>query len=197
MASKAGVPVTFDKIVKSFGPVRVLEELSLNVAPGEFLVLLGASGSGKTTALRIMAGLETASSGRIMIGDREVTEVLPKYRDVSMVFQSYALYPHKTVAENIGFPLKVRKVPKEQQDAAIRDAAAQVQIDQLLERYPRQLSGGQRQRVALGPRHGAKAFRVPHGRAPVQPRCQAPRPHARGVEAHAVHPRHHHDLCHA
>jgi multiple sugar transport system ATP-binding protein len=149
MASTAGVPVTFDKIIKSFGPVRVLEELSLSIAPGEFLVLLGASGSGKTTALRILAGLETASSGRILIGDRDVTEVLPKYRDVSMVFQSYALYPHKTVAENIGFPLKVRKVPREQQDAAVRDAAAQVQIDQLLERYPRQLSGGQRQRVAL------------------------------------------------
>ena len=149
MVSTTGVPVTFDKIEKSFGPVRVLEELSLEVAPGEFLVLLGASGSGKTTALRILAGLETASSGRIVIGDREVTDVLPKYRDVSMVFQSYALYPHKTVAENIGFPLKVRKVPKDQQDAAIRDAAAQVQIDQLLDRYPRQLSGGQRQRVAL------------------------------------------------
>ncbi len=149
MASTTGVPVTFDSIAKSFGPVRVLEELSLEVQPGEFLVLLGASGSGKTTALRILAGLETASSGRIVIGDREVTDVLPKYRDVSMVFQSYALYPHKTVAENIGFPLKVRKVPKDQQEAAIRDAAAQVQIDQLLDRYPRQLSGGQRQRVAL------------------------------------------------
>ncbi len=149
MASTAGVPVTFNKIAKSFGPVRVLEELSLDVAPGEFLVLLGASGSGKTTALRILSGLETASSGNILIGDRDVTDVLPKYRDVSMVFQSYALYPHKTVAENIGFPLKVRKVPKDQQEAAIRDAAAQVQIDQLLDRYPRQLSGGQRQRVAL------------------------------------------------
>ena len=149
MATTAGVPVTFNKIAKSFGPVRVLEELSLDVAPGEFLVLLGASGSGKTTALRILSGLETASSGNILIGDRDVTDVLPKYRDVSMVFQSYALYPHKTVAENIGFPLKVRKVPKDQQEAAIRDAAAQVQIDQLLDRYPRQLSGGQRQRVAL------------------------------------------------
>jgi multiple sugar transport system ATP-binding protein len=84
-----------------------------------------------------------------MIGDREVTTVLPKYRDISMVFQSYALYPHKTVAENIGFPLKVRKVPKPEMDAAIRDAAKQVQLDQLLDRYPRQLSGGQRQRVAL------------------------------------------------
>jgi multiple sugar transport system ATP-binding protein len=149
MASTVGVPVTFDKIAKSFGPVRVLEELSLDIEPGEFLVLLGASGSGKTTALRILAGLETATSGRTRIGDRDVTDVLPKYRDVSMVFQSYALYPHKTVAENIGFPLKVRKVPKDEQDKAIRDAAAQVQIDQLLDRYPRQLSGGQRQRVAL------------------------------------------------
>lgn len=149
MASTTGVPVTFEKIAKSFGPVRVLEELSLKIEPGEFLVLLGASGSGKTTALRIMAGLETASSGRILIGDRDVTDVLPKYRDVSMVFQSYALYPHKTVAENIGFPLKVRKVPKAEQDVAIREAAAQVQIEQLLDRYPRQLSGGQRQRVAL------------------------------------------------
>jgi len=149
MATTAGVPVTFNKIAKSFGPVRVLEELSLDVAPGEFLVLLGASGSGKTTALRILSGLETASSGNILIGDRDVTDVLPKYRDVSMVFQSYALYPHKTVAENIGFPLKVRKVPKDQQESAIREAAGQVQIDQLLDRYPRQLSGGQRQRVAL------------------------------------------------
>ena len=149
MATTAGVPVTFDKIAKSFGPVRVLEELALTIAPGEFLVLLGASGSGKTTALRILAGLETASSGRVMIGDRDVTGILPKYRDVSMVFQSYALYPHKTVAENIGFPLKVRKVAQAEQEKAVKDAAAQVQIDQLLDRYPRQLSGGQRQRVAL------------------------------------------------
>jgi len=149
MASTSGVPVRFDKIAKSFGAVRVLEELSLDIQPGEFLVLLGASGSGKTTALRILAGLETASSGRITIGGNDVTDVLPKYRDVSMVFQSYALYPHKTVAENIGFPLKVRKVPQADQDKAIREAAAQVQIDQLLDRYPRQLSGGQRQRVAL------------------------------------------------
>ena len=149
ISATTGVPVTFEGIAKSFGPVKVLEELSLTIAPGEFLVLLGASGSGKTTALRILAGLETASSGRILIGDREVTDILPKYRDVSMVFQSYALYPHKTVAENIGFPLKVRKVPAAQRDAAVKEAASQVQIDMLLDRYPRQLSGGQRQRVAL------------------------------------------------
>ncbi len=150
MASgKPGVTVTFDKVQKSFGSVRVLEELNLEVKPGEFLVLLGASGSGKTTALRILSGLETASEGRVRIGDRDVTDVLPKYRDISMVFQSYALYPHKTVAENIGFPLKVRKVGKAEMEVAIREAAAQVQLDQLLHRYPRELSGGQRQRVAL------------------------------------------------
>ena len=96
MASgKPGVTVSFDKVQKSFGSVRVLEELNLEVKPGEFLVLLGASGSGKTTALRILSGLETASEGRVRIGDRDVTDVLPKYRDISMVFQSYALYPHK------------------------------------------------------------------------------------------------------
>lgn len=150
MASeKTGVTVSFDKIKKSFGAVKVLEELNLDVNPGEFLVLLGASGSGKTTALRILSGLETATEGRVRIGDRDVTNVLPKYRDISMVFQSYALYPHKTVAENIGFPLKVRKVNKAEMDVAIRESAAQVQLDQLLDRYPRELSGGQRQRVAL------------------------------------------------
>jgi multiple sugar transport system ATP-binding protein len=143
------VPVTFDKVAKSFGAVKVLEEFDIEIEPGEFLVLLGASGSGKTTALRILSGLETATSGRVRIGDRDVTDILPKYRDISMVFQSYALYPHKTVAENIGFPLKVRKVGKAEMDAAIRDAAAQVQLEDLLHRYPRELSGGQRQRVAL------------------------------------------------
>ena len=96
-----------------------------------------------------LSGLETASSGRVRIGARDVTDILPKYRDISMVFQSYALYPHKTVAENIGFPLKVRKVEKAEMAAAIREAAAQVQLGGLLDRYPRQLSGGQRQRVAL------------------------------------------------
>ncbi len=150
MASgKPGVPVRFDKVEKSFGAVRVLEDFDLEVAPGEFLVLLGASGSGKTTALRILSGLETATGGRVLIGNRDVTHILPKYRDISMVFQSYALYPHKTVGENIGFPLKVRKVSSAEMDVAIREAASQVQLGELLHRYPRELSGGQRQRVAL------------------------------------------------
>jgi multiple sugar transport system ATP-binding protein len=146
---KPGVPVSFDKVQKSFGAVRVLEEFDLDVKPGEFLVLLGASGSGKTTALRILSGLETATAGRVRIGERDVTDILPKYRDISMVFQSYALYPHKTVGENIGFPLKVRKVNKAEMDVAIMEAASQVQLETLLHRYPRELSGGQKQRVAL------------------------------------------------
>lgn len=141
--------VQFDQVQKSFGAVKVLTEFDLLVEPGEFLVLLGASGSGKTTALRILSGLENPSGGQVYIGDRNVTDILPKYRDISMVFQSYALYPHKTVAENIGFPLKVRKVEKSVIDGAILDAAKQVQLDMLLDRFPRELSGGQKQRVAL------------------------------------------------
>jgi multiple sugar transport system ATP-binding protein len=142
--------VRLDNIYKSFGSVEVVRGLDLEVEDGEFLVLLGASGSGKTTALRMIAGLEKVSSGSIRIGDRDVTNVLPKYRDVAMVFQSYALYPHMTVFANIAYPLTVRGgQPKAEVEAAVKDVARQVQLDMLLDRYPRQLSGGQRQRVAL------------------------------------------------
>ncbi|MEM1363127.1 MAG: ABC transporter ATP-binding protein [Pseudomonadota bacterium] len=141
--------VRFENVEKSFGHVQVLKDFDLDVEPGEFVVLLGASGSGKTTALRILSGLEMPSAGRVYIEDQDVTDVLPKYRNISMVFQSYALYPHKTVAENIGFPLKVRRIAKNEIEAATVDAAKQVQLESLLERYPRELSGGQRQRVAL------------------------------------------------
>ena len=134
---------------KWFGSNHVVKDLSIDVEPSEFLVLLGPSGCGKTTALRIIAGLEEADSGEVVLGDTDVTNELPKYRDIAMVFQSYALYPHKTVAENIGFPLKVRGLKPDQRAAAVRDAAAQVHMEELLGRYPRQLSGGQRQRVAL------------------------------------------------
>ena len=134
---------------KWFGSNHVVKDLNIAVEPSEFLVLLGPSGCGKTTALRIIAGLEEADSGEVLLGDTDVTNELPKYRDIAMVFQSYALYPHKTVAENIGFPLKVRGLKPDERAAAVRDAAAQVHMEDLLERYPRQLSGGQRQRVAL------------------------------------------------
>jgi multiple sugar transport system ATP-binding protein len=141
--------VTLSEIRKSFGAVEVVKGLDLAIDDGEFLVLLGPSGCGKTTALRMVAGLESVTSGRVLIGDRDVTHVLPKYRDVAMVFQSYALYPHMTIAENIAYPLKLRGTPPSERDAAVREAAAKVRLDELLDRFPRQLSGGQRQRVAL------------------------------------------------
>ncbi len=134
---------------KFFGDTHVVKDLNIDVAPGEFLVLLGPSGCGKTTALRMIAGLEEATSGTITLGDTEVTNLPPKYRDVAMVFQSYALYPHKTVEQNIGFPLKMQGIEPSVRAEAVRDAAKQVHLEDYLHRYPRQLSGGQRQRVAL------------------------------------------------
>jgi multiple sugar transport system ATP-binding protein len=141
--------VTLHNIRKSFGPLEVVKGLNLNIDDGEFLVLLGPSGCGKTTALRMIAGLETVTAGTIRIGERDVTHVLPKYRDVAMVFQSYALYPHMTVAENIGYPLKLRKMGQVEIASRVKAAAAKVDLVPYLDRYPRQLSGGQRQRVAL------------------------------------------------
>ena len=134
---------------KYYGNFHALKDFSIEVEAGEFLVILGPSGCGKSTALRMIAGLENISSGELLIGDTNVTEVLPKYRDIAMVFQSYALYPHKTVAENIGFPLKMAKVPINEMHAAVRVAAEQVELQNYLDRLPSQLSGGQRQRVAL------------------------------------------------
>lgn len=136
-------------VEKRFGGVRVLERLDLSVGSGEFLVLLGASGCGKTTALRIVSGLEEASAGRVLIDGRDVTRAAPAERGVSMVFQSYALFPHLSVAENIVFGLKVRRVAKAERDRRLARVAAMVGLDGLLDRKPAQLSGGQRQRVAL------------------------------------------------
>jgi multiple sugar transport system ATP-binding protein len=128
-----------------------VDALDLDINDGEFMVLVGPSGSGKTTALRMLAGLEPLDGGRVEIGARDVTFVPPKDRDIAMVFQNYALYPQKTVAENMGFALKMQRVPREERDRRVREAARLLDLDdQLLERKPKQLSGGQRQRVAMG-----------------------------------------------
>jgi multiple sugar transport system ATP-binding protein len=129
---------------------HAIHDLSLDINDGEFLVLVGPSGCGKSTALRMVAGLEEISSGDLMIGDRVVNDVHPKDRDIAMVFQNYALYPHMTVADNIGFALKLAKVPKGEIEERVRKAAAILDLTENLERKPGQLSGGQRQRVAMG-----------------------------------------------
>ena len=142
--------VTFENVVKQFGDVKAVNDLNIQVADKEFLVLVGPSGCGKTTALRSLAGLEEITSGNIKIGDRMVNDVAPKDRDIAMVFQSYALYPHLSVYDNMAFGLKLRKLPKEEIKRRVGEAADILGIQELLQRKPRQLSGGQRQRVAVG-----------------------------------------------
>ena len=127
-----------------------VDKLNLTVNDGEFLVLVGPSGCGKSTSLRMLAGLEEVDNGRILIGDRDVTNVAPKDRDIAMVFQSYALYPHMTVAENMGFALKIAGTPKEERERRVLEAAKLLDLEPYLERKPKALSGGQRQRVAMG-----------------------------------------------
>ena len=141
--------VRYEAIEKRFDAVAALSALSLDIPDHTFLALLGPSGCGKTTALRILAGLEQPTGGRIRIGDRDVTVLEPRDRDVAMVFQSYALYPHKTIADNIAYPLRIRRLAAASIAAKIKDVSGTLEIDHLLDRYPRQLSGGQRQRVAL------------------------------------------------
>ena len=136
-------------VEKRWGPVVGVAQQSLDIADGEFLVLLGPSGCGKTTTMRMIAGLESPSAGDVFIGERNVTDDRPKDRDIAMVFQNYGLYPHMTVAGNIGYPLKVRGVARDKRRAEVLAAAQKVQLEPLLDRRPRELSGGQRQRVAL------------------------------------------------
>jgi multiple sugar transport system ATP-binding protein len=135
---------------KAYGAAAVLHGVSVDIPDGEFVVLVGPSGCGKSTLLRMIAGLETVTSGEIQIGSKVVNHVAPKDRDVAMVFQSYALYPHMTVYENMGFSLKLAGMARADMDKRIRDAAGMLSLSALLERFPRQLSGGQRQRVAMG-----------------------------------------------
>ncbi|HYI12576.1 MAG TPA: sn-glycerol-3-phosphate ABC transporter ATP-binding protein UgpC [Thermoanaerobaculia bacterium] len=141
--------VRFENVAKRYGPVSVIEGLNLDIQDHEFMVLVGPSGCGKSTALRMIAGLEEISDGKVSIGERVVNDLQPKDRDVAMVFQSYALYPHMTVRENIEFGLKIRKMPKPEMDRKVAGAAETLGITQLLDRKPKQLSGGQRQRVAV------------------------------------------------
>jgi multiple sugar transport system ATP-binding protein len=143
--------VVLDKITKVYdNGFQAIHDLSLRIEDGEFLVLVGPSGCGKSTALRMIAGLETITGGVMRIGDRVVNDVAPKDRDIAMVFQNYALYPHMTVHDNIGFALRLAKTPKPEIDAQVRKAAGVLELTQLLDRKPGQLSGGQRQRVAMG-----------------------------------------------
>ena len=142
--------VTLDRVTKRFGEVTAVNNVTIEVLDREFLVLVGPSGCGKSTTLRLIAGLEELTDGNIYIGDRLVNDVAPKDRDIAMVFQSYALYPHMSVYDNLAFGLKLRKTPKKEIERRVQEAAELLAIGELLDRKPKQLSGGQRQRVALG-----------------------------------------------
>ena len=142
--------VTYDHVWKRFGDVVAVQDLTLAIEDKEFLVLVGPSGCGKTTALRCLAGLEEITDGKVMIGDQVVNDVAPKDRDIAMVFQSYALYPHMSVYDNMAFGLKLRKFDKADIDRRVQESAKILGIEGLLKRKPKELSGGQRQRVAVG-----------------------------------------------
>ena len=144
--------VVFDKASRTYPGTTspAVDQLELTVADGEFLVLVGPSGCGKSTSLRMLAGLEDVDTGSIRIGERDVTHVAPKDRDIAMVFQSYALYPHMTVAENMGFALKIAGVSKDERARRVKEAAKLLDLEPYLDRKPKALSGGQRQRVAMG-----------------------------------------------
>src|SRR6266436_2420402 len=142
--------VTLDHITKKYGEVTAVNDLNIQIRDQEFLVLVGPSGCGKSTALRMIAGLEEITGGDLYIGDRRVNDVAPKDRDIAMVFQSYALYPHMSVYDNMAFGLKLRKRPKPEIERRVKEAAELLGLQNLLQRKPKQLSGGQRQRVALG-----------------------------------------------
>ena len=150
--NEAMATVTFDNATRQYpgNPIPSVDKLNIEIADGEFLVLVGPSGCGKSTSLRMLAGLEEVNGGRILIGDRDVTNLSPKDRDVAMVFQNYALYPHMTVADNMGFALKIAGVSKDEIGKRVKEAAKILDLEPYLERKPKALSGGQRQRVAMG-----------------------------------------------
>ncbi len=143
-------PLTINDVRKSYGALEVLHGVNIDITDGEFVVLVGPSGCGKSTLLRMLAGLEDISAGEVSIGGRVVNALQPKERDIAMVFQSYALYPHMTVKQNMGFSLKLARAPKQDVRDRVLDVAKTLNLEDYLQRYPRQLSGGQRQRVAMG-----------------------------------------------
>src|ERR1035437_7150910 len=173
-----------------------VDSLDLVVEDGEFMVLVGPSGSGKSTALRMLAGLEMVSSGEILIGDRVVTGAPPKARDIAMVFQSYALYPHLSVADNLAFPLKQKGVSEPERSQRVLEAARLLELEPLLDRRPRQLSGGQRPRVAMGRAIGRQPQGFLKDGAALQPGCQAQGADPRGDRGAAAASRDHHRLRH-
>src|SRR6187397_1907228 len=143
--------ILLDGVTKVFGnDVVAVDDVSLDIGDGEFMVLVGPSGCGKSTILRILAGLEEVTAGEVFIGDTQVTDLMPKDRDIAMVFQNYALYPHMTVEQNLGFGLRLRKIPKNEYERRVHDVAKILGLEPLLHRKPAELSGGQRQRVAMG-----------------------------------------------
>ena len=142
--------LVIENLSKSFGSLKVLEDISFKVPPGGFTIILGPSGCGKSTLLRLVAGLERPDAGRILVGGRDVTDLAPKDRDMAMVFQSYALYPHMSVQQNLAFPLQIAKVAKAEISRRVDEAAGLLGLKEMLDRKPKQLSGGQRQRVAIG-----------------------------------------------
>jgi ABC-type sugar transport system ATPase subunit len=149
-SNETGLAIELIEVTKKFGENTVLSDINIDIESGEFFVLLGPSGCGKSTMLKIISGLEDATEGEIYINNRLVNYIAPKERDVAMVFQNYALYPHMTVERNIGYPLKMRRAPKNEIHRKVVDVARLLEIEELLDNYPEQLSGGQRQRVALG-----------------------------------------------
>ena len=188
--------VDIRNVRKAFGSVKVLHGVSVDIADGEFVVLVGPSGCGKSTLLRMLAGLENITSGEIAIGGRVVNNVPPKDRDIAMVFQNYALYPHMTVAQNMGFSMKLAKAPKEAAEREVRRAARILGLEALLRALPapalRRAAAARRH----GPRHRAQPAGLPVRRAALQPRRQAPRADARRDQGAAPAPEGHHRLRH-
>src|SRR3954451_3278564 len=177
--------IVIEGVTKVFrGGVVAVDDVSIEVGDGEFLVLVGPSGCGKTTLLRIVAGLEEVTDGEVLIGDTVVTDMPPRDRDVAMVFQNYALYPHMTVAENLSIGLRIRRRPKPEVKERIESVAHILGLDSLLDRRPAELSGGQRQRVAMGRAMVREPAAFPEGRAALEPRRQAARADARRAGPH-------------